>query len=116
MQAIQIARLAKCRYQDNWELLSWLHGFLTEQQPDDYFEDAPVKFVGGKRDHQTFVQQKENFLYNRCPVKGKSSVSSELFRNDYSVIVERAKEILGKELDDTEKVRQLKLLLNVPLN
>jgi len=29
---IQIARLCKCRYQDNWELLSWLHGFLTEPQ------------------------------------------------------------------------------------
>lgn len=46
---------------------------------------------------------------------GKSSVSSELFRNDYSVVVERAKDILVKPIDDTEKVRQLKLLLNVPL-
>jgi len=62
------------------------------------------------------VQQKENFLYNPCPaVKGKSSVSSELFRNDYSVIVERAKDILIKVMGDSEKVRQLKLLLNVPL-
>jgi hypothetical protein len=42
-------------------------------------------------------------------------VSSELFRNDYSVIVERAKDILMKAMGDSEKVRQLKLLLGVPL-
>lgn len=42
-------------------------------------------------------------------------MSSELFRNDYSVIVERAKDILMKAMGDSEKVRQLKLLLGVPL-
>jgi hypothetical protein len=85
---------------------------------EDYHDEMPTvqKFTIGKRDHATFCQQKENFLFNRCHIVtpiGKSSVSSELFQNNYSVIIDRTKEILSKDSDDSDKIRQLKLLLNV---
>ena len=47
------------------------------------------------------------------PVNGKSSVSSELFSNNYVALIDRLKDILTKKESDQEKVRQLRMLLNV---
>lgn len=47
------------------------------------------------------------------PVGGKSSVSSELFSSNYAAIIDRLRDILSKDETDSEKVKQLRLLLNV---
>jgi hypothetical protein len=59
---------------------------------------------------------KENLhTYNISPNKGKWSVGSQIFQNNYSAVVDRIKEILLKGSHDTEKVRQIKMLLGMPL-
>lgn len=50
------------------------------------------------------------------PNKGKWSVNSVMFQNNLMPIVDRIKEILLKASHDTEKIRQIKMLLNIPLN
>lgn len=39
-----------------------------------------------------------------------------MFQNNLMPIVDRIKEILLKASHDTEKIRQIKMLLNIPLN
>lgn len=46
---------------------------------------------------------------------GKSSVSSELFQSNFVGVIDRAKEILSMPMPDSEKVNQLRMLLNVPM-
>ena len=48
--------------------------------------------------------------------KGKWSVNSHMFHSNCIPIIERVKEILLKSTHDVEKIRQVKLLLNIPLN
>lgn len=50
------------------------------------------------------------------PNKGKWSVNSHMFQNNLVPIIDRVKEILLKSSHDTEKIRQVKMLLNIPLN
>lgn len=50
------------------------------------------------------------------PNKGKWSVNSHMFHNNLMPIIDRVKEILLKSSHDTEKIRQIKMLLNIPLN
>ena len=50
------------------------------------------------------------------PCKGKWSVNSHMFHNNFIPIIERVKEILLKPAHDIEKIRQVKMLLNIPLN
>lgn len=53
---------------------------------------------------------------NSSPNKGKWSVNSHMFQNNLVPIIDRVKEILLKSSHDTEKIRQVKMLLNIPLN
>jgi hypothetical protein len=53
---------------------------------------------------------------NNSPNKGKWSVNSHMFQNNLVPIIDRVKEILLKSSHDTEKIRQVKMLLNIPLN
>ena len=46
---------------------------------------------------------------------GKSSVSSELFQSNFSVVIDRARDILTRSEEDSEKVKKLRLLLDVPM-
>ena len=39
-----------------------------------------------------------------------------MFQNNLMPIIDRIKEILLKASHDTEKIRQIKMLLNIPLN
>ncbi len=50
------------------------------------------------------------------PNKGKWSVNSHMFQNNLAPIIDRVKEILLKSSHDTERIRQIKMLLNIPLN
>lgn len=50
------------------------------------------------------------------PNKGKWSVNSLMFQNNLMPVIDRIKEILLKSSHDTEKIRQIKMLLNIPLN
>ena len=50
------------------------------------------------------------------PSKGKWSVNSHMFQNNLVPIIDRIKEILLKPAHDVEKIRQVKMLLNIPLN
>ena len=52
---------------------------------------------------------------NSSPNKGKWSVNSHMFQNNLVPIIDRIKEILLKSSNNTEKIRQVKLLLNIPL-
>lgn len=52
---------------------------------------------------------------NNSPNKGKWSVNSHMFQNNLVPIIDRIKEILLKSSNNTEKIRQVKLLLNIPL-
>lgn len=52
---------------------------------------------------------------NGSPMKGKWSVNSHMFQNNQSAVVDRVKEILLKNSHDTEKIRQIKMLLNIPI-
>ncbi len=47
---------------------------------------------------------------------GKYSVNSHIFQNNYNAVIDRVKEILFKNSHDIEKIRQIKILLNIPLN
>lgn len=47
------------------------------------------------------------------PANGKSSVSSELFSSSYVALIDRLRGILTNTEPDEEKVRQLRLLLNI---
>jgi hypothetical protein len=47
---------------------------------------------------------------------GKYSVNSHIFQNNYNAVIDRVKEILLKNSHDIEKIRQIKILLNIPLN
>lgn len=59
---------------------------------------------------------KINHLKDACsPMKGKWSVNSNMFQNNQNAVVDRIKEILLKNSHDTEKIRQLKMLLNIPV-
>jgi len=42
-------------------------------------------------------------------------VNSHMFQNNLVPIIDRIKEILLKSSNNTEKIRQVKLLLNIPL-
>ena len=62
----------------------------------------------------TYLKENMN-LYNNSPSKGKWSVGSQMFQNNQSAIIDRVKEILLKTSHDTEKIRQIKMLLGMPL-
>lgn len=47
---------------------------------------------------------------------GKYSVNSHIFQNNCNAVIDRVKEILLKNSHDIEKIRQIKILLNIPLN
>ena len=49
------------------------------------------------------------------PMKGKWSVSSQFFQTNHHAIIDRVKEILLKNLNDTEKIWQIKMLMNIPV-
>jgi hypothetical protein len=53
---------------------------------------------------------------NNSPNKGKWSVNSHMFQSNLVPVIDRAKEILLKPAHDIEKIRQIKVLLNIPLN
>lgn len=55
-------------------------------------------------------------MYNSSPSKGKWSVGSQMFQNNYHAVIDRVKEILLKGSHDTEKIRQIKMLLGMPLD
>jgi hypothetical protein len=119
IQNSQAGKLVKMKYQDNWELASWLYRLLNKSPSME-----PPAIPSGKRSHS-------DMLYSRMlrdplvpiiparnsgqvtPVNGKSSVSSELFSSNYAAIIDRLRDILSKDETDSEKVRQLRLLLNV---
>jgi len=61
-----------------------------------------------------FLKENMNF-FNSSPAKGKWSVGSQMFQNNHNAVVDRVKEILLKPSHDTEKVRQIKMLLGMPL-
>lgn len=48
------------------------------------------------------------------PVKGKWSVNSHTFENSSNAVLDRIKSIIMKCTDDQEKVKQMKILLNLP--
>lgn len=48
-------------------------------------------------------------------MKGKWSVNAQMFQNNQSAVIDRIKEILFKSSTDTEKIRQIKMLLNIPI-
>lgn len=52
---------------------------------------------------------------NCSPAKGKWSVNSNMFQNNQNAVIDRIKEILLKNSHDTEKIRQIKMLLNIPI-
>ena len=59
---------------------------------------------------------KISHLKDACsPMKGKWSVNSHMFQNNQNDVVDRIKEILLKNSHDTEKIRQLKMLLNISI-
>lgn len=65
-----------------------------------------------------FNQQNDLKLKNfqrdtASPMKGKWSVNSQMFQNNQSAVVDRVKEILLKNFQDGEKVKQIKMLLNI---
>lgn len=43
-------------------------------------------------------------------------MNSHIFQNNYNAVIDRVKEILLKNSHDIEKIRQIKILLNIPLN
>jgi hypothetical protein len=109
--------LAKCRYQDNWELASWLYRYFNESTAESTEQYSQTSQSTEKRSHtQTFIQHKENYTNNKgVTIVGKSSVSSELFQSNFVGVIDRAKEILSMPMPDSEKVNQLRMLLNVPM-
>ena len=56
-----------------------------------------------------------NNYFKESPVKGKWSVNSQMFKNNQSAVVDRVKEILLKSAGDTEKIKQIKILLGIPI-
>ena len=48
-------------------------------------------------------------------MKGKWSVNSQMFKNNQSAVVDRVKEILLKTSSDTEKIKQIKILLGISI-
>jgi hypothetical protein len=59
---------------------------------------------------------KENVgRFNMSPNKGKWSVGSLMFHNIHNVVADRVKEIILKDLTDSEKIRQITMLLGMPL-
>ena len=64
----------------------------------------------------SFMKENMQGTYNNnSPVKGKWSVNSHMFQNNQSAVVDRVKEILLKNFSDSEKIRQVKMLLNIPI-
>lgn len=60
---------------------------------------------------------KENMnIHNSSPSKGKWSVGSQMLQSNQSAIIDRLKEILLKASNDTEKIRQIKMLLGMPVD
>ena len=57
----------------------------------------------------------QNPQQNNSPMKGKWSVNAQMFQNNQSAVIDRIKEILFKTSTDTEKIRQIKMLLNIPI-
>ena len=47
-------------------------------------------------------------------MKGKWSVNSQMFQNNHCALIDRVKEILLKSTHDTEKITQIKMLMNIP--
>lgn len=70
------------------------------------------KYSVGKLYKEPVIQQQAG----NSPNKGKWSVNSHMFQNNLVPIIDRVKEILLKSSHDTEKIRQVKMLLNIPLN
>ena len=79
------------------------------QQKNTY--TASSKYSVGKLYKEPLAMQGSN-----SPNKGKWSVNSHMFQNNLVPIIDRVKEILLKSSHDTEKIRQVKMLLNIPLN
>ncbi len=50
------------------------------------------------------------------PVKGKWSVSSNFFGSNNHAIIDRVKQILLKSSNDTEKIRQVKMLMGISID
>lgn len=65
---------------------------------------------------QNALKMNNYFKDNSSPVKGKWSVNSHMFQNNQNAVVDRVKEILLKNSHDTEKIRQIKMLLNIPVD
>ena len=59
--------------------------------------------------------KENNGNYTGSPVKGKWSVNSHMFQNNHNAVIDRVKEILLKNSNDTEKIKQIKMLLNIPI-
>ena len=38
-----------------------------------------------------------------------------MFQNNHNAVIDRVKEILLKNSNDTEKIKQIKMLLNIPI-
>lgn len=61
-------------------------------------------------------QYKENIMAcNNSPNKGKWSANSHMFQSNLDPVIDRVKEILLKPAHDIEKIRQIKMLLNISL-
>ena len=56
-----------------------------------------------------------NAASSLSPAKGKWSCGAQFFQNNQSAIIDRVKEILLKNCNDVEKVKQAKMLLGMPI-
>lgn len=77
--------------------------FATQQpKPNNFFKENTASLI-------------QNHQQNNSPMKGKWSVNAQMFQNNQSAVIDRIKEILFKSSTDTEKIRQIKMLLNIPI-
>jgi len=83
------------------------------QQQKSYFAPGPGKYSVGKLEKFSSTSMTQ---LSSSPNKGKWSVNSLMFQNNLMPVIDRIKEILLKSSHDTEKIRQIKMLLNIPLN
>lgn len=125
-------RLSKEKLNDNWNMINSLYKHLAQQEepPSEdtpSFHPAPVRralepLVPAHLEHgvngSKFSVGKgfREGVEAPSPCKGKWSVNSHMFHNNFIPIIERVKEILLKPAHDVEKIRQVKMLLNIPLN
>lgn len=82
------------------------------QQQKNFYAPGPGKYSVGK----PYKENSSMTQVTSSPNKGKWSVNSLMFQNNLMPIIDRIKEILLKASHDTEKIRQIKMLLNIPLN